>query len=104
MQRFGIILLSLIVGTNGVLLCHADEPGITPNEGATFGFDTPASTRPRTSLRYYQPDDLSVPVMIPNQSSRDAAARARLRPPLPYVYPFDGNLGFSFTWQDFWCY
>ena len=85
----------------------AEGPDVNQgSHGAVFGFDTaPSPRRPVYTLP--SPATSSVPYSLPLSPHRvhpDAAARAKLKPPGPYIFPFDGNLGYTINVWDFWSY
>lgn len=97
MKRFGIVLVAF--GALAVLAGHAvAQDANQTSEGATFGFDTPTSPRPRSSLSYKaaaSQTESSYSYSIPNYVPHKTSARARLAASAPYVYPFAGQIGYS---------
>lgn len=99
MKCFAVTLLGLSALT--VLSSNAFAQDVNQaNQGSTFGFDTPTSARPRSSLSYKveaSQTQSSYSYSIPNYVPRKSTARARLAASAPYVYPFAGQIGYSVT-------
>ena len=85
MKRFGMVLVVLSALT--VLVSNAVAQDVNEsNEGATFGFDTPTSARPRSSLSYKaaaSQTESSYSYSIPNYVPNKTSARARLAASAP---------------------
>src|SRR5690349_3754743 len=74
------------------------------SQGATFGFDTGTSVRPRTSLSYRTEAlqrQSSYGYSIPNYVPHKSTARAQIEAARPFEYSFPSYLGPSFTGTDF---
>jgi hypothetical protein len=106
MKRCGSILLALSALTMFASAVKAQERGDAnqASQGSTFGFDTPTSPRPRSSLSYKAAatqGESSYSYSIPNYVPNKISARVRLAASAPYYYPLPAVIGPSYTGEDF---